>query len=230
MIYFVRCEASGLTKIGTASDPIRRLKEIQSMSGSTLRVMSLLPGGVRDETSWHRIFAPFRQHGEWFSLIWWPATPHDFSSFLRHVPCLPSRGVPGLWHNNTDVGARPHDAFCVGRYQETAPWSCVGCSTVAPDAKPEGAVCQAADRPEPGPAFRLLEELVRDNGNAHTADLLNVSPSCVATWLYRGSVPASSFAHAWLLAQLEADRRGRVGWSISLTAPFVATFDGGPCG
>jgi hypothetical protein len=67
-VYFLRCDLSGLTKIGRAEYPTRRVVDIQRMSGSPLRVVAILDVPDFHEKRLHRRHAKVRTHGEWFAL------------------------------------------------------------------------------------------------------------------------------------------------------------------
>lgn len=66
MIYFVRCSATGLVKIGYADDPWSRLKKMQSDSPGVLTMLGMEEGGLAREAQYHLKFASCRERGEWF--------------------------------------------------------------------------------------------------------------------------------------------------------------------
>lgn len=69
MIYFVRCDVTGLTKIGYTARPMNeRLLELQCGSPTKLRVLGAREGAPLDELAAHRYHHEKRRHGEWFAL------------------------------------------------------------------------------------------------------------------------------------------------------------------
>jgi hypothetical protein len=66
-VYFVRCSASGLIKIGySASHPDRRLCGLRGASATRLEPIGYIPGDRSTEGRIHAMFAADRDHGEWF--------------------------------------------------------------------------------------------------------------------------------------------------------------------
>lgn len=53
-------------KIGFSTSPHRRLAELSTMGGSTIKRVVVVRGSMADEKRLHRRFAVCRQHGEWF--------------------------------------------------------------------------------------------------------------------------------------------------------------------
>lgn len=66
MIYFIRDEAIGFIKIGTAGDPARRLAALQTGNPHPLALIGVLPGGPAEEKRLHRQFGWAQARGEWF--------------------------------------------------------------------------------------------------------------------------------------------------------------------
>lgn len=68
MIYFI--QEKGLfrnrVKIGYTDNIRQRLGQIQSQSPSRLKLVLALPGDETDEFVYHKKFAAYRLHGEWF--------------------------------------------------------------------------------------------------------------------------------------------------------------------
>lgn len=65
--YFIRGKQTGMVKIGAASNPQNRLKELQTGSPEPLELVAVIRGGgLKIEREMHELFAPFRSHGEWF--------------------------------------------------------------------------------------------------------------------------------------------------------------------
>lgn len=66
-IYFAQGSRWVPIKIGWASDPLDRLKSLQTGNADPLRLLFVAPGTKQDETCVHRRFADARTAGEWFS-------------------------------------------------------------------------------------------------------------------------------------------------------------------
>ena len=66
-IYFLQGVDGGPIKIGISKSIRARIKQIQANSPVQLRVIGLCRGTSRDEANFHKQFAEFRLHGEWFS-------------------------------------------------------------------------------------------------------------------------------------------------------------------
>jgi hypothetical protein len=66
LVYFIEAVGAGRIKIGHARDPQARLRELQTGSAYTLRLMAMVPGGMALERALHRRFADLRLAGEWF--------------------------------------------------------------------------------------------------------------------------------------------------------------------
>jgi hypothetical protein len=65
-VYFIR--SGNFIKIGHATNPNRRLKELQTGNPNHLELMGVIPGGPNAESHIHSIFSDFRTNGEWFEL------------------------------------------------------------------------------------------------------------------------------------------------------------------
>lgn len=68
MVYFIRAVDSEFVKIGTAQDPDKRLRELQTGCPFALVVEGRLPGGVDAERMVHAKLDKHRFRGEWFVL------------------------------------------------------------------------------------------------------------------------------------------------------------------
>lgn len=66
MIYFVENVDSGHIKIGWASDPIRRIADMQTGNPSHLVLLATMEGGESIESSLHERFQCLHYRGEWF--------------------------------------------------------------------------------------------------------------------------------------------------------------------
>lgn len=63
-VYFV--SAGGMVKIGFSTTPLRRLRDIRSLSPVSVRLARLIPGDMEDEARLHAKHGHLRSHGEWF--------------------------------------------------------------------------------------------------------------------------------------------------------------------
>jgi hypothetical protein len=84
LVYFIRCESTGLVKIGKAKDPRRRLAELQVGSASPLVLVAVAPGGQKRERALHAEFWERRKRGEWFDI-----TDKDIFRIARRQPVKP---------------------------------------------------------------------------------------------------------------------------------------------
>lgn len=67
-VYAIRPVSGGLTKIGVADDPVRRIRNLQSMAPVPMQLVDLVHGSRADEIAYHRQYHGLRAHGEWFAL------------------------------------------------------------------------------------------------------------------------------------------------------------------
>ncbi len=66
-IYFIRQGDDGPIKIGTAVNPRFRVRELQPGNHETLRIMTIIPGGLAEERELHQRFADLRiSRTDWF--------------------------------------------------------------------------------------------------------------------------------------------------------------------
>lgn len=65
-VYFIRRGLTGDVKIGSASDPVKRLKQLQTGQSAPLRLMRLFCGELQEERALHARFAHLSIAGEWF--------------------------------------------------------------------------------------------------------------------------------------------------------------------
>lgn len=68
MIYFAKCDVSGLTKIGFAKTVSSRMRTLQTGSAGRLTVVATVPGNIKRESALHGFFESSRVRGEWFRL------------------------------------------------------------------------------------------------------------------------------------------------------------------
>jgi|LUMW01.1.fsa_nt_gb hypothetical protein len=64
-VYFVG-PSGGPVKIGLATSPDRRMKDLQIGNHARLRLWALIPGDSNDEAEFHRQLSDFKLTGEWF--------------------------------------------------------------------------------------------------------------------------------------------------------------------
>ena len=96
-VYFIQAGDDGPIKIGSAVDPIARLKELQVGNPQPLHILMTLADDEGLERQLHQRFAPLRLHGEWFrpeqelaALAWMPG--------LLPPPDPPQPSVWGVQH------------------------------------------------------------------------------------------------------------------------------------
>jgi hypothetical protein len=78
VVYFIRCTATKLVKIGFAKNVADRLANLQCGSAAELLLEMTIPArSVDDERAFHKRFAGNRVRGEWFNL-----TPGDVRAAL----------------------------------------------------------------------------------------------------------------------------------------------------
>ena len=66
-VYFIRCQVTGLIKIGwTESHPSNRFNALRPLSPTPLEFLGVIRGYLGDENSLHLRFKADRDHGEWF--------------------------------------------------------------------------------------------------------------------------------------------------------------------
>lgn len=67
-VYFARAGRQPIVKIGWATNPQRRLDQLQTGSPHKLHLLGYTPGIPSDETDWQYTWRPLRVRGEWFNL------------------------------------------------------------------------------------------------------------------------------------------------------------------
>lgn len=78
VVYFIGSMRGELVKIGYATDLANRMRHLQTGSPVKLEVLAAVIGGIGLEREYHRRFAEFREHGEWFR-----RTPEVRAEILR---------------------------------------------------------------------------------------------------------------------------------------------------
>lgn len=63
-VYFIR--AGNFIKIGKADNPQKRLQQLQTGSPLKMELVSVIPGGEKEEKKMHAKYAHLRANGEWF--------------------------------------------------------------------------------------------------------------------------------------------------------------------
>lgn len=63
-VYFIK--GARLVKIGFAECPFLRMAELQQGSPTKLSILGLMRGQRKTEQELHKLFARYREHGEWF--------------------------------------------------------------------------------------------------------------------------------------------------------------------
>jgi hypothetical protein len=80
MVYFIQSVNGGPIKVGTSTDPTARLAQLQGSSAGELMILGVIPGGQKTERRIHRLLAPTKVEGEWFS-------PSQALSVLIYCAC-----------------------------------------------------------------------------------------------------------------------------------------------
>jgi hypothetical protein len=65
-VYFIQANKNGPIKIGKATDVNRRFYQLQQRHPEPLKILGIVDGYTQEELDFHRQFASFRLHGEWF--------------------------------------------------------------------------------------------------------------------------------------------------------------------
>ena len=65
-VYFAQREDGGPIKIGFSRTPTSRAANLGWEHEAKIVLLRAVPGTMRDEKRTHALFAPLRQHGEWF--------------------------------------------------------------------------------------------------------------------------------------------------------------------
>lgn len=68
-VYFIACSETRRLKIGyTKSDPLKRMKNLQTGASGELVFIAKHPGTPETERALHQRFSAQRLHGEWFEM------------------------------------------------------------------------------------------------------------------------------------------------------------------
>lgn len=65
-VYLIQASESKNLKIGFSSNPDRRIKKLQTGNKEKLSMIGLIRGGAKTEKMLHKMFASYRERGEWF--------------------------------------------------------------------------------------------------------------------------------------------------------------------
>lgn len=94
MIYFVRSYCKKFIKVGTTEDLARRMRELQTSNPLPLKLLGVMPGSYKTESSLHEIFSKLRMgKSEWFKN----------AGDLKALQKLLSKGDTVNGHGLTDV-------------------------------------------------------------------------------------------------------------------------------
>lgn len=92
-VYFVKAGNSTYVKIGFTTDVEGRLKTLQTGCAEKLKLMTLIPGTIQDERSYHRLFAKDRiLKSEWFNL-----SPHLNDFIANKKPTKKFSNISEVW-------------------------------------------------------------------------------------------------------------------------------------
>ena len=83
-VYFIRDDAPGAIKIGSAIDPKGRMASLQTSCPATLTLLGAISGGQAREKELHARFATLRIRGEWFTC------QDELKGFLEQQGFLPT--------------------------------------------------------------------------------------------------------------------------------------------
>lgn len=78
-VYVVRRADSAEVKIGISTDPLQRLRQLQTSHSEDLELVASFPGDVAEEARLHERFKAHRKRGEWFS------EAPEISAWIREV-------------------------------------------------------------------------------------------------------------------------------------------------
>lgn len=86
IVYFIRCNAGGLIKIGYTTDLPARVASLGHANAVGVSLLASADGGVVAESRLHTMFREYRVRGEWFR----PSAPLlDFIANVREAGRLP---------------------------------------------------------------------------------------------------------------------------------------------
>lgn len=66
-VYVVQAKGNGLVKVGYSKAPASRIRQLQTASADTLRLVMLIPATLELEQRLHRELGDLRVRGEWFT-------------------------------------------------------------------------------------------------------------------------------------------------------------------
>lgn len=76
-VYFIGDTSANKVKIGYSKNPYGRLKQISTTYPGKLTLLKCIPGSVKDERLYHKLFCHSRICREWFTLT------ADISHFIN---------------------------------------------------------------------------------------------------------------------------------------------------
>lgn len=65
-VYFIEAVGAGLVKIGTSTNVVQRVAQLQSGFPYELKLLRVLPGYLEEERFFHDLFSEYRVRAEWF--------------------------------------------------------------------------------------------------------------------------------------------------------------------
>lgn len=173
-IYFIQSEHGGPVKVGRADDLAKRLVGLQTGRPDKLVVIAAAPGTRENESAMHRLLAPWRERGEWFS----PSAP-----VMAAAALVNERGADS-WSQMGDVISR---VLCDGSSPRTSPVaSPVTPSRAVPSlAVPFSASQGSADAGQPADDLPDATDDAHPDESQMTQMAANGCPDCtpiVACW------------------------------------------------
>jgi hypothetical protein len=82
LVYFIQARHGGPIKVGIATNPRRRLRELQTAHAHELVIRRMTPGGLDLEQKIHKQFAHLRLRGEWFT------SAQELMEFIETLPVV----------------------------------------------------------------------------------------------------------------------------------------------
>jgi hypothetical protein len=113
-VYFIRCEGTGLVKVGYSTKPQERLSDLQVGSATKLTLLLTIPGPPGLEKTLHFQLEPYKTRGEWYDLAL--AAKHARSEFpteyrigprkvtIERISEIPGRRDEGRIYGDYDWG------------------------------------------------------------------------------------------------------------------------------
>jgi hypothetical protein len=100
-LYFIEAVGVGLVKIGISDNVQQRFEKLQCASPVPLRLLgTIADAGAETERDWHRDYAAFRSHAEWFTAI--PGLRKSIAMLAKLEPNVTPESL-GLTHEGDPI-------------------------------------------------------------------------------------------------------------------------------